>query len=116
MTLQPLPNYLLTYRKRSALSQGEVAYLLGAQNAANVCRHERFFRAPDLQAALAYEVIFGRSISELFPGLFEQAQREVKARAKQLEQKKFNGSSRLAARRRQVLAGITARELKGQLK
>lgn len=41
MTSQPLFNYLLTYRKRSALSQEEVAYLLGAQSGAKVCRYER---------------------------------------------------------------------------
>ena len=77
MASRPLPNYLLSNRKRSALSQEEVAYLLGAQSGAKVCRYERFFREPGLQTALAFEVIFDRPVSELFPGLFQQMQMEV---------------------------------------
>src|SRR4051812_19900743 len=117
MALQHLLNYLLTYRKRSALSQEEVAYLLGSQSGAKVCRYERFFREPGLQTALAYEVIFDRSVSELFPALFEKTQLEVRARARKLEQKEFGGnSSRLTARKRETLAAISARELKRELR
>jgi transcriptional regulator with XRE-family HTH domain len=117
MASQHLPNYLLKYRKRSALSQEEVAYLLGAQGGAKVCRYERFLREPGLQTALAYEAIFDRPVSELFPGLFERTRIEVSARAKKLEQKEFRGSSvRLTARKRQALAAIASREPKEQLK
>jgi transcriptional regulator with XRE-family HTH domain len=116
MASQPLSNHLLTYRKRSALSQEEVAYLLGAQSGAKVCRYERFFREPGLQTALAYEAIFDRPISELFPGLFEKIEREVKERARKLQAKEFGGnSSRLTARKRQSLARIAASDLKNQL-
>ena len=94
-----------------------MGYLLGSQSGEEVCRHERFFREPGLQTALAYEAIFDRPVSELFPGLFEKAQMDVKARAKQLEQKQFRGSSiRLTVRKRQALAAIASRELKLQLK
>src|SRR4051812_49992914 len=117
MALQHLLNYLLTYRKRSALSQEEVAYLLGSQSGAKVCRYERFFREPGLQTALAYEVIFDRSVSELFPALFEKTQVEVRERAKKLEEKEFGGSSsRLIARKREALAAILTREPKKEMK
>jgi DNA-binding XRE family transcriptional regulator len=111
MASHHLSNHLRKYRKRSALSQGEVAYLLGDQGGAKVCRHERFFHEPGLQTALAYEAIFKCPVSELFPGLFEKTQREVKARAKELEQKGFRGNAnRFAPRKRQALAAIGAVE------
>src|SRR5687768_14402819 len=93
MAVQYLFNLLLKYRKRSALSQEEVAFLLGVQSGAKVCRYERFLREPGLQTALAFEAIFGCPVSELFPSLFAKAQKQVRARAKKLEQKEFHGIS-----------------------
>ncbi len=117
MATQYLFNLLLKYRKRSALSQEEVAFLLGVQSGAKVCRYERFLREPGLQTALAFEAIFGCPISELFPNLFAKAQKEVRARAKKLEQKAFRGNSRrLIARKRQVLAEIASSGLKNRTK
>jgi transcriptional regulator with XRE-family HTH domain len=84
MTSPQLPNYLRSNRKRLALSQDEVAFLLGTQNGAKVCRYERFVREPGLATALAYEAIFKRTVSELFPGLYQKVEREVAARAKTL--------------------------------
>lgn len=117
MAAQSLFNLLLKYRKRSALSQEDVAFLLGVQSGAKVCRYERFLREPGLQTALAFEAIFGCPISELFPGLFAKAQMEVRVRAKKLQQKEIRGNStRLTARKRQSLACIASREPKKQLK
>ena len=116
MASQSLHNYLRTFRKRSALSQKEVAYLLGTQSSANVCRHERFIQEPSLQTALAYEVIFQKPVSELFPGLFEKMQMEVGARAKKLEQREFRGNtSRVMARKGETLATIASVKPKNQL-
>jgi transcriptional regulator with XRE-family HTH domain len=113
MATHSLFNLLLKYRKRSALSQEEVAFLLGVQSGAKVCRYERFLREPGLRTALAFEALFDCPISELFPRLFAKAQKEVKVRAKKLEQKSFHGSStRLIARKRQALREIVSRELK----
>src|SRR5664279_1600729 len=81
--MKSLPNYLQTQRKRLALSQEEVGFLLGiaGMNKGNkVCRDENFARAPSLQAALAYEAIYGRPVRELFAGMYQQAQQEVVAR------------------------------------
>src|ERR1041384_6782549 len=84
MSSTPLPNYLLANRKRSRLSQDEVAFLLGVQSGAKVCRHERFVREPSLATALAYEAILQRPVSELFGGLYKKIEQEVAARAKTL--------------------------------
>lgn len=100
-----LPNYLLANRKRLALSQDEVAFLLGTQSGAKVSRHERFVREPGLKTALAYEAIYQRSASELFSGLYREVEREVAARAQVLAAK-THPSTRQPAQRRQALAAI----------
>ena len=76
-----LSNYVRSNRKRLALSQGEVAFLLGRESSADVSRHENFKCLPGLEMALAYEVIFGRPLSELFGGLYQKAEQEVAKRA-----------------------------------
>jgi hypothetical protein len=107
MASEPLPNHLLSHRKRSALSQTEVAFLLGIQSAGKVCRHESFSLHPGLEAALAYEVIYRRPISELFPGVAEEIQNAVRARVKVLEQQELrSNTSALTDQKRQSLAAI----------
>jgi transcriptional regulator with XRE-family HTH domain len=84
MASSQLPNYLLSNRKRLSLSQEEVAFLLGNKGGAKVSRYERFAREPSLATALALEVIYQRSASELFAGLYQKVEQEVMARAKVL--------------------------------
>ena len=117
MASQHLPNYLRTYRKNAALSQEEVAYLLGAQSGAKVCRYERFTREPGLKTALAYEAIFQKPISKPFPALYEKIQSQVKARAKRLEGRNSGGNAnRLGTLKRQTLTGIASTEAESHLK
>jgi transcriptional regulator with XRE-family HTH domain len=84
MASPQLSNYLVSNRKRLALSQKEVAFLLGNEGGANVSRYERFEREPSLETTLALEVIFQRSTSELFGGLYQKVEQEVIERAKTL--------------------------------
>ena len=44
--IHKLENYLRTYRKKSGLTQREVAFLLGCQNGAQVSRYEKRRRLP----------------------------------------------------------------------
>ena len=84
MASHRLPNYLRSNRKRLALSQDEVAFLLGAQGGGKVCRYERFARTPNLETALALEVIFQRPVSELLGGVYQKVETKVAKRAKVL--------------------------------
>jgi transcriptional regulator with XRE-family HTH domain len=77
MPSQRLDNYLLTFRKRSGLTQREVAFLLGCENGAQVSRYEKRRRLPPLETALACEAVFGAQVSELFAGLRDAARKEV---------------------------------------
>ncbi len=82
-----LSNYLSTHRKRLALSQEEVAFLLGVNGldkGIKVSRDENNAREPSLLTALAYEAIYGIPVRELFAGLYEQVEQQVAGRAKLL--------------------------------
>ena len=79
-----LPNYLRTFRKRTGLSQDEVAFLLGCQSGAKVSRYERLSRKPNLETALAYEVLFGAAGRDLFAGIFQKVEERTKKRAQLL--------------------------------
>src|ERR1035437_1270110 len=109
MTSPQLPNYIRANRKRLALSQDEVAFLLGTENGAKVCRYEQFVRVPSLETALEFEAIFKRSVSELFPGLYQSAEKKVAARANALVETIDCGkSNQRAARKHEVLTELAA--------
>ena len=80
-------NHLRRYRKRGALTQAEIAYLLGAACGSKVSRHERATRPPSLQTALTYQAIFGVPVHELFPQDYLAAVVAVQARADKLSRR-----------------------------
>jgi transcriptional regulator with XRE-family HTH domain len=84
MVTHKLANYIRAYRKKSGLSQREVAYLLGCETGAQVSRYERRRRLPPIQTALACQAVFGTPVADLFAGTYESAAREVKRRAQRL--------------------------------
>jgi transcriptional regulator with XRE-family HTH domain len=113
MSSPHFPNYLRAYRKRLSLSQDDVAYLLGANSGAKVCRYERFNREPSFHTALAYEAIFCKPGSELFGELYQKIQKDVAKRAAKLARKLENRKSdRRTARKRAALSAIAASQSK----
>lgn len=106
-----LPNYLRANRKRLALSQDEVAFLLGTRSGAKVCRYERFVREPNLETALACEVIFQRPVRELFGGLYQRIEKGVAERAKVLTYKTaLRRTDRRTVEKRSMLLEIAGRQ------
>ena len=113
MSSLPLTNYLRANRKRLALTQGEVAFLLGVKvmdKGIKVCRDEKYVREPTLATALAYAVIYQKPVHELFAGMYEQIKREVAESARILGLRKDRRTGARAEYRRQVLANLAARE------
>lgn len=107
-----LPNYLRSNRKRLALSQKDLTFLLGAESGAKVCRYERFARDPCLQTALACEAVFRRPVKELFAGVYQKVEWDVRARAKTLTARPDRGKpGRQGIRRRQSLSVIASMKL-----
>jgi DNA-binding XRE family transcriptional regulator len=84
MTFIPLQNYLRTYRRRSFLSQDEVAFLLGAKTGTQVTRHEGSDRIPKMETALGYEVLFGVPLRELFASEAHKVETIIRQRLPEL--------------------------------
>jgi transcriptional regulator with XRE-family HTH domain len=105
-----IPHYLRRYRLAAALTQKEMAHLLGCQSPATVCQYEARSREPDLRTALAYQVAFSVPIEELFPGIFGQVEEDVIRRADHLAKQLTgaNGNPALAHKRRAVGSIIAA--------
>ncbi len=104
-----LENYLRTYRKRSGLTQREVAFLLGSKNGAQLSRYEKQRRLPPLRTALAFEAIFKIPLAELFAGLRESVGRETSERIEKLDadvqaHRDSKRPTRLNARKRSWIA------------
>ena len=87
MAVHKLENYLRMYRKRSGLTQREVALVLGCRNGVQVSRYEKRRRVPPLAMALACEVAFGVPVSELFAGMREAIGKDVSLSFKELKLK-----------------------------
>lgn len=85
MTLEQIANYLRTHRKKSGLSQRELASILGFLTEIQVSRHERSITIPGLLIALAYEVVFCVPIAEMFPGLHGTVETNIEERLAELE-------------------------------
>ena len=80
-----LPNYLRTFRKRSGLSQTEVAFLLGCEYGTSISRYERNQRLPNLKTALTLELIYQTESKHLFEGIYHSQAYQLKKRAAMLE-------------------------------
>jgi DNA-binding XRE family transcriptional regulator len=80
---ESLHNYLRMYRHRLALTQRDVATLIGASEDA-VRKHEAGERLPPLESLLAYEVVLESPITELFAGVAESVRSGLQRRAGQL--------------------------------
>jgi DNA-binding XRE family transcriptional regulator len=104
--MSQLPNYLRAHRKRLALSQGEVAYLLGSHGGAKVCRDEKFVRQPGLETALAYAAIYQIPVEELFAGMYRRIEQEVATRAKIMTYRKEGQPNQRTRHKREKLVEL----------
>lgn len=106
---QKLKNYLRTYRKRTGLSQDEVAFLLGCHSGTLVSRYERFARNPRLETTLAYEVVLGTPARELFAGISQKVELRTFRRARLLARKLSEAKQdRMTGRKIEILESITS--------
>ncbi len=105
-----LQTYLRTYRKRSALTQDELSILLGCKSGVSVCEYERLTAQPSLETALACQAIFGVSVEELFPSIYEKVVDDVVKRARLMSKQWPQGDETPAVKLKTgLLAAITRR-------
>jgi len=86
MSSSNLPNYLKMFRKRSGLTQREVAYLLGCDNGSKISRYERQTRVPNLKTLLGFQTIFAADVKQLYSGTHQDIAEETRKRARTLLQ------------------------------
>lgn len=70
------PNLLRIHRKRSPLTQADIAYFMGTSDYSNISRYEKGQRSPTIEFLLLYHHLFDTSI-ELF---FEQHSSTMQSR------------------------------------
>lgn len=59
-------NYLQIYRKRSSLTQPDVAFLMEHQDHSKLSRYEKGQRTPSIEMLLAYHLLFDVPIEAFF--------------------------------------------------
>ena len=113
MPQRQFPNYLRTFRKRSGLSQDEVAFLLGGENGGMVSRYEQFNRVPSLETACAYEALFGVPTSQLFAGVSKKVSNRLGRRASPLANRLGKaGADSMTARKLAMLRTIGSQRVR----
>lgn len=85
MASDQIANYLQVLRRKSGLSQSDLKLVLEVVSETQVSRHERSATIPGLLAALGYEVLFQRPVSEIFPGLCKTLSAGIEERLLRLE-------------------------------
>jgi len=104
-----LPSNVREHRKRWALSQDELSYLLRLATQGAVSSHETLARTPGARVLFRYEALFDVSVSELFPALRDAAEDEVAARAKHLIRQLERSASLSAQRKLELLTAFMRR-------
>src|SRR3954469_21756480 len=103
-----IPSYLRTYRKRNGLTQDETAFLLGYQSGTKVSRFERLARKPNLETALACEVVFGVPANKLFPSVYADIEQRVNERARLLASRLQENTEDSPSKRKRKLKSLNA--------
>lgn len=96
-------NYVRTERRRWALTQKEVADLLGIENRACISRIEQGERIPSLESALALEVLFGEPPKLLFPHIYAETEEALMVRAAALHESLIHSTKAREKRKRDLL-------------
>ena len=106
-------NYLKSHRKKTGLSQRELALLIGYADEGQVSRHERSKSIPPLIVALSYEALFRVSVSVIFPGLFSALAERIEERLAGFEENlgQRDGRSRKANSIAQKLLWVQKRKV-----
>ncbi|HEY1757838.1 MAG TPA: hypothetical protein VGG72_20885 [Bryobacteraceae bacterium] len=87
MTSQ-IASHVRFHRRKSGLSQRELAEILGSLGEAGISRHEHVVTHPKfLIAVMGYEIVFRVPIADLFPGVYETVELGIETRLTILEQK-----------------------------
>ncbi len=102
---KPRFNYVRTFRQRHALTERELAFLI-SRSQTTVSSMEYGDSTPNLDAALALQVLFRLPPKELFPDCYEKVEDRVMRRAAELMEKLEGGSDRRSIAKLEFLDGL----------
>jgi transcriptional regulator with XRE-family HTH domain len=105
----PHTNYLRFHRKQWALSQGQLAQLVGLKARSVVSSYEFGKSTPDLRFALALQFVFGVPLEALYPTLSEEIEDEVIRNAAALDEACRGRNDATAARVGEFLRHMLSR-------
>ncbi len=86
--------YLRFLRRRSGLSQRELARILGNITASQISRHERSAAPPTLLTAFGYQAVFKKLTPDIFPGLYHTIEAGVEERLEAFERELGNSTAK----------------------
>lgn len=101
--------YLRTHRRKWALTQKEIAFLVGNKSAAHISRLEQGKRKPTKEIVLACEVLFGLSPKQCFPKVYEEIEENVLARAATLYERLDHETGKVPVRKKEFLTAALRR-------
>jgi|SRR3989344_819470 len=107
--MSSIHSYIRTHRRKWALTQKDLAFLLGRKSSTHVSRLEQSKRTPHVEIILACEILFGISSGQLLPKLYEEVEEQVMARAKELYEKLEGERSHPATRKKEFLSTVLKR-------
>jgi hypothetical protein len=80
-----MASYLRSHRKKSGLSQRELADILAMLTEEQVARHERSVATPAFLVGIGYQIVFKQPIERIFPGFYLTVQDGIEFRLAQME-------------------------------
>src|SRR5437870_5774001 len=105
--MSKLDHHLRSERRRAALTQADVAALLGNRWKQPVGWYEAG-KLPPVEKVLAYEAIFGKPAAQLLRGAYERIESNVRRRAQELLARENRGDTPRRLRRKRSLTRIAA--------
>ncbi len=82
--MSSLKNYLRMYRKRSHLTQSDVAFIMNFSDYSNLSRCEKGQRTPSIEMILVYHILFSAPLETLFEKQKLMLHADMQTRIKQL--------------------------------
>ena len=98
-----------TFRQRHALSEDELALLINQRSGSSISHFEAGDRVPNLEGALALQIVFEVEPRRMFPGFYEFVEDGLMRRAKQLREGLEGKADQRSSAKRELLDAIAAR-------
>jgi len=107
--MKKFARYIRTHRRRWALTQDELAFLLGFKSGSSVSRLETGKLQPSVEVAVACGALFGMKLRELFPHYYVATEDLLMRRAYEFDKRIESDPSKEALIKRTLLRSALAR-------